>query len=121
MTILSRSDQACSEKRRRRSSCMREVVDLHDQQRCLALVPSRCRCRPRHAWLAALLAPALLGGCVSPPPRVNQAAETRAANDPAAMLRIMPIAAGLAFVILFTVWLMAMLKAHPKNSGANAN
>ena len=42
-------------------------------------------------------------------------------RTPAAMLRIMPIAAGLAFVILFTVWLMAMLKAHPKNSGANAN
>lgn len=72
---------------------MREVVDLHDQQRCLALVPSRCRCRSRHAWLAALLAPALLGGCVSPPPRVNQAAETRAANDPVAMLRIADAAA----------------------------
>lgn len=37
--------------------------------------------------------PALLGGCVSPPARVNQAAETRAASDPAAMLRIADAAA----------------------------
>ena len=37
--------------------------------------------------LAALL-PALLAGCVSPPERVDAAAETEAAKDPAAMSRI---------------------------------
>ena len=35
-------------------------------------------------------------------------------RTPQAMLLIMPVAAALVFGILFTVWLMAMLKAHPR-------
>jgi len=36
----------------------------------------------------------------------------------AEMLRVMPVAAGLTFVILFTVWWIAMRVAHPKSPKA---
>lgn len=42
----------------------------------------------RRVWPALLLPPLLLAGCVAPPARVNQAAEMRAANDPASLTRI---------------------------------
>ncbi len=42
----------------------------------------------RRACPALLLVSSLLAGCVSPPPRVNQEAELRAANDPGSLMRI---------------------------------
>ena len=41
-------------------------------------------------------------------------------RTPDAMLRIMPVAAGLTFVVLFVVWWIAMRVAHPPAKG-NAN
>jgi hypothetical protein len=38
------------------------------------------------------------------------------AKSPVTMLRVMPFAAGTAFFILFSVWLLTMLKTHPKKS-----
>ena len=54
---------------------------------CL-LSPATCGITYRRARPALLLLSSFLAGCVSAPPRVNQAAELRAANDPGSLTRI---------------------------------
>ncbi len=61
---------------------------------------------------------ALLGGCVSPPERIDQTAEQRAVNDPASLLRIGDAAASSGDMATATSFYRRATELQPDNADA---
>ena len=75
-------------------------------------------CRCSGLWPALLLLSLPLTGCVSPAPRVNQAAEMRAASDPAALTRIADAAAASGDVATASSFYGRAAELRPENADA---